>query len=987
MTNPKAHPALTSLLAALAVLPLAAGCTAPTEAEADSAPRIPPSDPEPQLPRGTSLFLEIQDPYGQPIPRAIVTIPLPSLPDGGVGVIAFDTLAHLHHPTRMSSEGIEYRADSAGHLLLEDLQQLFGDRLVLRVEAPGFAPASVVLEGLSTDAHIGARAILQPIAVTRLFDTRSGLDLQHDGIRVQIPANGVVDRDGNSIDGLVELQLAPFDAADRLDEHPGPLVADNSHGQRVSLETYAMAEISLWQEGRPLQLAPGAHATLELPLPETWLADPDAARRPRPGDTIPAWWFDLNAGIWREEGVGIVRADPNDPDRIFWTTEVAHFTWWNADNPWTTHSCFLITVHKNGVPQKGVTVQAIGKSYNGASAPVVTDDQGQACTAIMLGGVATVYVGDLQDPLVPPFDIEGKHGPAACDGNGETCKGRTINLGGDDKDTCAPGAYIPCPYSGPPGTEDVGICQAGYDYCGVNSKWLGCEGEQIPLPEDPNSDEDEDCNGDPYNGASTCTQKDQVKECYEGDPGTLQVGICASGIKECQLDQDNNLLWSECKGQVLPDKQADDCFDPDIDSNCDGSPSCGYAEWAAAATGPSDVSLSAVAVASDGTIYVTGQFLGQLELAGQVLNNPTPTPHTLLAKLLPDGTLAGLHSLGAGLSGEHELVARGTDHIYLSASLTGALSTGACQAQGHPAGAVALLRLDQANLACNTVKNFGDGISTQIPSALATGGAQLLVAGRYRGQIAGVSSPPNQYATFLLTLDPSLNQQTAETFTSNWEISRPTSPVLAANSAGYALGFVFTGILILDGQSHISGAIASLFLLHRDAKGQTEWAVSPQAYEIDLPDAGLGVGLTANGRVNVAFPAPSGDLRLQQWANAEAHVWSHDLSERIPAPQRGGVPLVVAPNGDIALHTQSTADPSLNTVARRSTDGQVIWLQTYLGQGQPPTESAAIAFAPDLNQRLIISGRTREPQLVIPNNLNLMFGGGGWNGYIARLNP
>jgi hypothetical protein len=77
----------------------------------------------------------------------------------------------------------------------------------------------------------------------------------------------------------------------------------------------------------------------------------------------------------------------------------------------------------------------------------------------------------------------------------------------------------------------------------------------------------------------------------------------------------------------------------------------------------------------------------------------------------------------------------------------------------------------------------------------------------------------------------------------------------------------------------------------------------------------------------------------------------------------------------------------LNTVARRSTDGQVIWLQTYLGQGQPPTESAAIAFAPDLNQRLIISGRTREPQLVIPNNLNLMFGGGGWNGYIARLNP
>ena len=56
-------------------------------------------------------------------------------------------------------------------------------------------------------------------------------------------------------------------------------------------------------------------------------------------------------------------------------------------------------------------------------------------------------------------------------------------------------------------------------------------------------------------------------ECYTGDPATLGVGGCSSGISTCLVGG----IWSECQGEVLP--QPEICNDG-IDNDCDIEVDC-----------------------------------------------------------------------------------------------------------------------------------------------------------------------------------------------------------------------------------------------------------------------------------------------------------------------------------------------------------------------------------------------------------------------------
>ncbi|WP_437854241.1 SBBP repeat-containing protein [Sorangium sp. So ce363] len=61
--------------------------------------------------------------------------------------------------------------------------------------------------------------------------------------------------------------------------------------------------------------------------------------------------------------------------------------------------------------------------------------------------------------------------------------------------TCEPESVAKC-YSGPPGTKDVGICEAGTQACKQDgSGYEACEGEVTPAAETCASTDDEDCDG------------------------------------------------------------------------------------------------------------------------------------------------------------------------------------------------------------------------------------------------------------------------------------------------------------------------------------------------------------------------------------------------------------------------------------------------------------------------------------------------------------
>ena len=130
---------------------------------------------------------------------------------------------------------------------------------------------------------------------------------------------------------------------------------------------------------------------------------------------------------------------------------------------------------------------------------------------------------------------------------------------------CTPGATEPC-YSGPAGTQGIGLCKAGARACEVSgTAWGACAGEVTPVAETCLTVEDDDCNGVANEGGDGCVcTPNATASCYTGAPGTRGVGICKDGTWTCNA---LGTAWSACTGEVLPGQET--CATP-VDDNCDG---------------------------------------------------------------------------------------------------------------------------------------------------------------------------------------------------------------------------------------------------------------------------------------------------------------------------------------------------------------------------------------------------------------------------------
>lgn len=130
---------------------------------------------------------------------------------------------------------------------------------------------------------------------------------------------------------------------------------------------------------------------------------------------------------------------------------------------------------------------------------------------------------------------------------------------------CVPNAQEHC-YSGPPGTENVGICSGGTKTCNaLGTAWGPCVGEVLPQPETCETPVDDNCNGQVNESGTGCTCLPASQaSCYTGPAGTLNIGVCRGGTMTCN---DQGTAWGPCVGQVLP--QPETCTTPQ-DDDCDG---------------------------------------------------------------------------------------------------------------------------------------------------------------------------------------------------------------------------------------------------------------------------------------------------------------------------------------------------------------------------------------------------------------------------------
>ncbi len=205
-----------------------------------------------------------------------------------------------------------------------------GVPVLLRLSRAGYVdhlePVSIPTGG--GDAIFEAAMIPQG-AVQSLADAAAGGTVTGtDGAVLQVPAGALVDDDGTPVTGAVQVALTPVDPTVQPQAFPGRfagILPDGTDGLLVSGGT---VEFDLARNGGGVNLAPGARATVELPIYATLRPDGTPLV---PGDTVPLWALDERTGTWVQEGSGTVVTSAGSPTGLALRGEVGHLSWWNVD--------------------------------------------------------------------------------------------------------------------------------------------------------------------------------------------------------------------------------------------------------------------------------------------------------------------------------------------------------------------------------------------------------------------------------------------------------------------------------------------------------------------------------------------------------------------------------------------------------------------------------------------------------------------------------
>ncbi|MBU49534.1 MAG: hypothetical protein CL920_12635 [Deltaproteobacteria bacterium] len=171
------------------------------------------------------------------------------------------------------------------------------------------------------------------------------------------------------------------------------------------------------------------------------------------------------------------------------------------------------------------------------------DDKGENCTGTCQGGTQFCYVevgcaiwSRCLQPTTPQTE--------ECNDQDDDCDGKVDE---EVSRSC---------YTGPAGTENVGLCLSGTQTC-ASGKWSACASEAKPKTEICDN-LDNNCDGS--------IDESLTKTCYTGASGTADKGNCKSGSQTCTAGQ-----WSACAGEVLPAVETCNNKDDDCDGQVDES--------------------------------------------------------------------------------------------------------------------------------------------------------------------------------------------------------------------------------------------------------------------------------------------------------------------------------------------------------------------------------------------------------------------------------
>lgn len=256
-----------------------------------------------------------------------------------------------------------------------------GERIAVRVEANGFAPALQVV-AVSGSATASVPVSLYAEGVTVQVNPAAAVEVSEpgSGARLAAPANAFRRVDGGAAPtGNLAVSITSVDPLLDPTRMPGDYTATDGSAVRT-LESFGAVAVDVRDSaGNRYNLAPGTQATLRIP------AGSRAGTLPQ---TVGLYSLDEATGRWVQEGTATLAGSGS---QRWYEATITHLSWWNADQPTETIFVRGCVRTVEGQPAAGRTVSTTGQDYTGySSAP--TNALGDFVVAMKRGGIAAIQV-------------------------------------------------------------------------------------------------------------------------------------------------------------------------------------------------------------------------------------------------------------------------------------------------------------------------------------------------------------------------------------------------------------------------------------------------------------------------------------------------------------------------------------------------------------------------------------------------------------------
>ncbi len=277
-----------------------------------------------------------------------------------------------------------------GNFIISDVS-VDSDRAYVKVEKAGYFPGSRAFNPeAGATHHVKVKLLSKTLAGS--FSNDTGATITSSGASLLFEAGDVSLENGNPYNGVVNVYASYLNpmASDLSEIMPGNLSAKDANNNVVFLETYGMVVVELeGSNGEALNVAPGETVDLSMTV-----QSPQAANAPA---TIPLWYFDETYGNWVEEGSASLMGST-------YVGEVAHFTYWNCDDPYDPVT-WSITLECEGTPLSNTTVELVNTNTGLPYGASLTNSLGQITDPIPMGLPLTMHIYDNCGGLVYTQDL------------------------------------------------------------------------------------------------------------------------------------------------------------------------------------------------------------------------------------------------------------------------------------------------------------------------------------------------------------------------------------------------------------------------------------------------------------------------------------------------------------------------------------------------------------------------------------------------------